>query len=118
MDKGLFRAFKSVVVVPAGEAGYAKEKFLQSIRDRKRLKQLKRAVRQLQQEYPELFALERDWFETMLSMKKPVGQASRPIRGEPSGASFEMPDLSWGTVFAGLILVRFLLRLFTHLGSE
>ncbi|MEZ6069417.1 MAG: hypothetical protein R3C10_03890 [Pirellulales bacterium] len=111
-DLPLVRAFKSAVVAATGEAGFAKERFLQSIHQRSRLRNVQRAVRTIRDKYPTLYALERDWFETLLRMKKP---AAASVGDETPATQRPFFDLqfSWWWVFPTMFIVRMLLRIMT-----
>lgn len=110
MDMPLFRAFKTAVVLPPTEAGYAKEQFLYSLRDAKRVKMVKRSVATLRDQRPLLYALERDWFETLLKLKKP---RPRPVAAAAAveSSSFELAGVGWPVFFIGLFVLRVVLRL-------
>ena len=111
MDMGLFRAFKTAVVLPPAEAGYERERFLQSIRDGKRLKKVKKATKFIRTNYPMLYALEKDWFETILAMKKPASTTSTSQRSE---FSIELPEIGWGTWILISFALRVLFRILAH----
>lgn len=111
MDMDLFRAFKSAVVLPPAEAGYQREKFLQKIRDKKHLKQVQKAVKHIRSDHDVLYELEKDWFETILTLKKP-GAARRVDRDsyQSTSSSFELPEMGWGTWIAIAFILRLVIR--------
>jgi hypothetical protein len=103
MDMPLFHAFKTAVVLPPADAGYEKERFLHSIRDAARLRRVRKAVALVRDEYEPLYDLEKDWFETLLKLKKPRRDPSRQ-----RGASIELPTLSGGAIVVIIIALRVL----------
>lgn len=107
-DLALVRAFKLAVVKPAAEAGPMRERFLNTIKDRKRLQHAQRMTRVIRDQYPILFQLEKDWFETILKMKRP--RAVDPVSdwdGDGGGFSF---NLSWTAIILVILFVRLLIR--------
>lgn len=108
MDMKLFRAFKTAVVLPPAEAGFQREKFIQSIKDKKRLKKVRRAVEFIREENELLYNLEKDWFETILTMKLRKNTAAARQR---STFSFALPEFGWGTWFVVLTILRIVLRI-------
>jgi len=66
MDKDLFNAFRSAAVLPAAEAGRVRESFLRTLTTDARLKKAIHATRQIQSAFPQLYQLEKDWFETIM----------------------------------------------------
>ena len=107
MDNGLFHAFKTAIVLPPAEAGYQREKFIQTIANRKQLKSVKKAVKYIREDHELLYELERDWFETILALKRPSA-TTQAVR--ESTSSFELPDFGWGTYIVIAILIRILIR--------
>lgn len=104
----LFHAFKTAVVLPPGEAGPHKEKFIRSIKDKEQLKRTRQTVQKIRQEYPVLFQLESDWFETLSKIKKP--RAKSVSREEPEYV-FES-ETNWGALSPGIIVaIVILLRI-------
>jgi hypothetical protein len=95
MDLPLFNAFKSAVVLPPAEAGRVRDRFVRSIQDKKRLKEVQKAAKLVQSKYPILFALERDWFATISKLKGTSQIASREVDSGGGGFSFEMPWFGW-----------------------
>ena len=114
MEAKLFRAFKSAVVLPPGEAGFIKEKFIARIRDRKQLKKIQRAARKIETDYPLLHALERDWFTT-LEKQKVRRVATESYSGGGGGEGFGFDGLSWPMVLGIVIILKFVLRLLMHM---
>ncbi len=90
-DLPLIHAFKSVVVRPAGDAGPIRERFLRSIRDRDRLKKVQRMVKFIKQEYPMLFQLEKNWFETILTMNRRSVASATAAGGDSGGLELSIP---------------------------
>ena len=110
MDMNLFRAFKSSVVLPPAEAGYHRERFLQSITDKKQLKSVKRSVASIRSNHPVLYEMEKDWFETIQNLKKPKVRSVSSGGGEyyESDGGFEF---GWGTWICVIILIRVFIRI-------
>ncbi|MEM6692201.1 MAG: hypothetical protein AAF664_22420 [Planctomycetota bacterium] len=114
MHLGLFRAFKTAVVLPPADAGYVREQFLRSINDRKEFKQIKRSIASLEKQYPMLYALERDWFQNIRSRKKPPkaessgGWGSQASEGTGVLEFFSTPVLI-AVFLIGKMVLRFML---------
>ncbi len=115
MDNKLFNAFKSAVVLPPTEAGYARESFMARIRDQSHLKKIRQSVRKLEQEYPLLYSLEHDWFQTLTKHK--LRHVS--VDGATSsGVSFSLLEMGWPMWLLIFIAVRVLIRLMTMAGGN
>jgi hypothetical protein len=110
MDMGLFNAFKSSVVKPPADAARVKERFLQSIEDRKQLKQVQKAAKLIQREYPILYALEKDWFAT-LSKAKRRSSMSLEVDGAgvAEGVLGSVASIPWFGWWIILLTIKYLL---------
>jgi hypothetical protein len=102
----LFHAFKTAVVLPPGEAGPHKDQFIRTVRDRQQIKAVRQLVERIRSDYPVLFQLEKDWFETLLKLK--------PRQVKTESMTFSTGESEWGSfgpvaVFAAIILLRILL---------
>jgi hypothetical protein len=102
----LVHAFKSAVVLPPAEAGMHKEQFIRSVKDKRQVKQVKQAAQKIKSEFPLLYDLEKDWFETLMKLKARYATESAFSN---AGGSIEWESLGPGVVFAIIILLRFLL---------
>lgn len=113
MHLELFQAFKTAVVLPPQEAGYVREQFFRSIENRKELKNIKHAIGIIRKDYPVLYALERDWFKSILDTKKPLREvrASQPMF-EDFDFSFIGILFSWPSWIIISIVIRILIRSF------
>ena len=112
MDMPLFNAFRKIVVLPPAEAGYIREQFIQSLADRARVRDVRRAIRIIGSQYSILYGLERDWFSTLEGLKKP-----RVIGESGDGGGFELPEISWFGWVLIFIALRAVLRLMTSIGD-
>lgn len=100
MDMGLFNAFKSIVVLPPGDAVRVKSQFARSIPDKKHLKEIQKGVQVVQREFPHLMDLERDWFTTLANMTRVSATAQSNATGLESvknafSSIFELPWYTW-----------------------
>lgn len=109
-DIGLVHAFKSAVVQPAKDAGPIRERFLQSVRDVGRWKKIRNMVKAIRKQYPAIYQLERDWFETILKLKKPVA-VSHSGEEAYGGGEFEF-EIPWRLlIIGGIVIIRILMSL-------
>lgn len=113
MDMALFNAFRRIVVLPPAEAGYIREQFIQSLYNRARVKDVRRAIRVIKTDYSILYGLERDFFSTLENLKRPraVGQASQ------GGGGFELPEIGWFGWILIVIVIRVIVRLMMSAGN-
>ena len=112
MGRRLLDAFKAAVVLPPSEAGFVRERFLARITDKQQLKKIKNAVQRIESDYPVLYALERDWFETLKKFKilhYEVGDAYEG--GGSGGIDFDFSALTWPVVIGLFIVLRVILRI-------
>ena len=77
----LTNTFRRVVMLPPRESGSVKEAYLRQIIESSDLPKIKSMVQVLQTEYPQLYALESDWLESIRTLK-----ARRRSSGGNSGA--------------------------------
>ncbi len=114
MDRELFQAFKNAIVMPPAEAGYARERFLARIKDKRQLSRVKAAVRRLQTEFPVLFALESDWFATVAKYK--LHRASAGNEDNSGQGGFELPGIGWPAWLIIFVILRVLANLMMSSG--
>ena len=115
MDLPLFNAFRKIVVLPPSEAGYIREQFIQSLGDRNRVKDVRRAIRIIDSDYSILYGLERDWFATLQGLKRP--RAAGEAGAQSGGGGFELPEISWVGWIVIFIAIRAVLRLIMSAGG-
>lgn len=106
----LFHAFKTAVVLPQAEAGIVRERFTGSIPDQKELKAIRNAVGNIEQRYPVLFALERNFFQTLLKLELNQYRAASSLRAAQSESNWRRYILL--AIIVGIIILRALLVLF------
>ena len=112
MQMPLFNAFKKAVVLPPAEAAHVRERFLSRITDKKELKQMQTAIDRMQAQYPLLYALERDWFQTIKKFKV------RSTGGESVSVSFSgLADIGWPGMLLTVIAIRVLFRILRMMGE-
>jgi hypothetical protein len=107
----LFHAFKTAVVLPQAEAGIVRERFTGSIPSRKELGAIRTAVAKIEQSYPVLFALERNFFQTLLKLEL------NPHRPQAPQSESNWPRYVWIALVVGFLILRALLVLFRDLGT-
>ncbi len=115
MDLKLLNAFRSAAVLPPTEAAHAREAFLSRIASNSELKKIKSAVKKLESSYPILYAMEHDWFQTLLNHK--LRNTSGEI-GSSGGVEFSMPEIGWPVWLLVFVLIRAILRLIMTAGGN
>lgn len=105
----LFHAFKTAVVLPQAEAGVVRERFTSSIPHRRELAAIRYAVKNIEQYYPVLFALERNFFQTLLKLELPANRAAS--LQPPTQQTSTWPGLGWHAVWIGLMIINLLIAL-------
>ena len=73
----LTNTFRRVVMLPPRDSGILKEAYLRQIIESRELPQIKKMADMLQVEFPQLYALESDWLESIQTLKarrKPTSQ--------------------------------------------
>jgi hypothetical protein len=107
----LFHTFKTAVVLPQAEAGIVRERFTGSIPSRKELGAIRNAVAKIEQSYPVLFALERNFFQTLLKLEL---NPHRPLAQQYES---NWPRYVWISIVIGFLILRVLLVLFRTSGA-
>jgi hypothetical protein len=106
----LFHAFKTAVVLPQTEAGIVRERFTGSIPDKKELTRIRKAVANIEQQYPILYALERNFFQTLikLELNTTVPKQTKSIRQDDGDGGF-----GWVIILICFIIIKVLAAVFT-----
>lgn len=105
-DGELFSSLKRVLILPPREAEGVRERTLKSLDSRLKLKKARRMIALLQREAPEIFALEKAWFNRLEAARQTsAGTVSAAANSDGSG--FSLGGLGW----AGGVLVLIVLRL-------
>lgn len=101
----LVHAFKTAVVLPPGEAGPCKDQYIRGLKDRGQLKATRRTVTIVGRDFALLYPLEKDWFETLRTVK---------LRRAPTEPVSYSVDFSGWTSFspAMVVIVLMLIRFF------
>lgn len=107
-DTHLVSAFRAAVTLSPDKATGARERLIYGINSTERLKKAKSTVRLIQTEYPILFKLEQDWFNTILKSKLKKGEV---ITTPFASREFSFDFGGYGWVFA-VIFATFLRILF------
>ncbi len=102
-DNHLVTAFRSAMTLPPDAAAAARERFLQSVETVERFQKVRQTVKIIQAEYPLLFKLENDWFNYILSLKKP--KSGLGSGGSRSGFSFEFLEGNEWLVWIGCFML-------------
>lgn len=105
MVSSLFHAFKTAVVLPQSDAGFVRERFTGQIPTKKDLTAIRKAVEKIQQNYPTLYALERDFFETLRKLKLTKRKSS-----EAFDLGFDSGDFQGSFGWIGVLFVFLIIR--------
>lgn len=103
-DPKFFKSFRIIMVAPPRIADSQRDKEIESIRSDKRLKRVKKMVKQIRREMPDVYELERDWLDAVAAM--------RP-RGNRGGNVFESNVEGLGCAFwiVLFVLARVIIRM-------
>ena len=104
-DINLYNTFRRLVMLSPRKAGSVKEKYLRSLPHAKNIDRAQRMVRMMQKEYPDLYAIESDWFAQILKIKS--RRETQKVRAE-AGVSFDTGIPSWMYVVTAMLVIRFL----------
>lgn len=104
MNRDLFAAFKTAVVLPPAEAGPIKQRFLRSLHDADRHRSAVSTAKMIKSKHPLIYDLERDWLDAIITRKRPQANAPESI--------VETPDFDFSGMMPGLgVMLLILLRL-------
>ncbi len=103
----LLNTFKRVIMMPPRDAGRIKEKYLRKIAHSSSLPDMKRMVRTLKKNFPDLYNVESDWFREIERIK---ARDSISYEGG-GGGGIEIPG--WLIIFA----VYFVIKLVVFIAS-
>lgn len=112
-DINLYNTFRRLVMLSPRKAGGVKEKYLRSLAYAENLPKAQRMVKMMQTEYPNLYAIESDWFTQILKIKS--RRVTNGNRAE-AGFSFDIGIPSWMYVVTVMLIFRLLfsmLRMWT-----
>jgi hypothetical protein len=103
MVASLFHALKTAVVLPQSAAGIVRERYTRSFASRKELKAVQQAIVHIEQQYPQLYQLERDLFLTLQKL-----ELVRAQHASTSAGSYGLwqSNYSWLVVICVFILIR------------
>lgn len=106
-DSNFFECLKLVFVLPAKEAAEQRERALNLAKHPRKAKRIKKMIRSLEQQMPEVYDLEAEWFD-VLRRQRPEKAHSQ--RASSSHSDSEGIGCSWGW-WVGIVVVLRLLRL-------
>ncbi|MBW3540607.1 MAG: FUSC family protein [Planctomycetes bacterium] len=110
-DAELFDALKQLVVLPPREAAPLRERLLRMTASPRRRKRFQKMVKMIRREFPEIHALECDWFDEIAKAKQPKLVDGRT---RESRFSIDTEGVPWWIysliIFAILMLIRTLGR--------
>lgn len=109
-DGELFSSLKRVLVLPPREAEGVREKTLKSLDSRPKLKRTRRMIALLQREAPEVFALEKAWFNRLDAAKQTSAGTVSSSSATSDGSGFSLGGLGWAGGVLVLILARLILK--------
>jgi hypothetical protein len=115
MDAKLFEAFKTAVVLPPVDAGAVRERFLSRVTNKNQLKKLQAAVKKMATEFPVLYALEADWFQTIKGFK--LQKVESEFAGVGGSADFDWSGMGWPVWLLIFIVIRVLIRVVSMSGQ-
>ena len=115
MDTKLFEAFKTAVVLPPVDAGTVRERFLSRITEKNQLKKIQTAVKKIEADFPVLYALERDWFQTLKGYK--VQKTESEYAGGGGSVDFDWSGMGWPLWLVIFFIIRVLLKLVSMSGQ-
>lgn len=107
-DINLYNTFRRLVMLSPRKAGRVKEEYLRSLPYAENIDRVRRMVKLMKAEYPNLYAIEADWFSQILKIKS--RNVSTSHRAE-EGISFDLGIPSWMYVVTVILLFRFLLAM-------
>ena len=105
-ETNLYNTFRRIVMVPPREAGEIKERYLRAFATSNARENVFLMIKMMEKEYPELYALEADWFRQITKIKKRSAQAASQ---GGSGGDWGIPG--WMIWFGFLMLIRFVYRI-------
>ncbi|MDX1925053.1 MAG: hypothetical protein SFV81_00965 [Pirellulaceae bacterium] len=115
MDSKLFEAFKTAVVLPPVDAGMVRERFLSRVTDKNHLKKLQTAVKKIESEFPVLYALEADWFQTLKGFK--IQKLESEFGGGGGSVAFDWSGMGWPLWLVIFVIIRGLIKLISMAGQ-
>lgn len=115
MDGKLFEAFKTAVVLPPVEAGAVRERYLNRIADKVHLKKVQSAVKKIETDFPVLYALERDWFQTLKGFK--IRKPESEYESADDSIDFDWSGMGWPAWLVIFVVIRILLRFMSTSGQ-
>ena len=115
MDAKLFEAFKTAVVLPPVDAGSVRERFLSRVTEKTHLKKIQNAVKKIEADFPVLFALERDWFQTLKGFK--IRRVESEYEGMGGSVDFDWSGMGWPLWLVIFIVIRVVLRVMSMSGQ-
>jgi len=104
----LYNTFRRLVMLSPRKAGSVKEKYLRSLAYAENLDKVQRMVRMMQTEFPNLYAIESDWFTQILKIKSRRGSDNGPVSG---GISVDLGIPSWMYVVTVMLIFRVIFAL-------
>lgn len=85
LDKELIKTLGLTLVQPRSQAGYFRERYIQSLRNRSATKRAKKTAIEIRDKHPQLFEMQSDWLTTILNQKRHSGHGfGNPSQGELS----------------------------------
>ncbi|QEG24983.1 hypothetical protein [Mariniblastus fucicola] len=103
-DINLYNTFRRLVMLSPRKAGSVKEKYLRSLAYAENIEKVHRMVKMMRTEFPELYAIESDWFTQILKIKS----RRHDSPSIANGISFDLGIPSWMYVVTAILIVRVL----------
>lgn len=105
-DINLYNTFRRLVMLPPRKAGGVKEKYLRSLAYAENIERVHRMVKMMRAEYPDLYAIESDWFTQILKIKS---RRTTENGSMAQGISLDLGIPSWMYVVTAILIVRALI---------
>jgi len=110
-DSNFFSRLKKILIISPRDAGDLKDEVLLRVRKSPKItKRVKKMIRLLEDELPDVYDLEVDWFEMLLASEK---LRSRGSFNSQSESSVDSAGITWGAIIVILIVLRVVFRIFS-----
>lgn len=111
-ETNLYNTFRRLVMLPPRQAGEIKERYLRAFAHSSARSKVFLMIKMMQKEYPELYALEADWFRQITKIKK---RAAAPATDHDYDGDVGIPG--WMIWVGLMILLRILLMMGKGIGQ-